>query len=421
MLKTLQILPGVTLRHYREDRFKQGCMSIQFVCPMKREEASLNALLPAVLLRGTAVHPDLRAITERLDDLYGASVSTMVRRVGDYQTVGVYAGFISDRYALPGDRVLEPMGGFLREILLEPALEDGVFRQDYVNSEAKNLISTLESERNDKRAYCAAQMLKNMCKGDSYGIPRLGYKESVAAITAQSLYTHYQKILREYPVQVFYVGAADGETVAELVKRIFTGLEREPFALPEQTPFFDCGGSDGVEEMEITQGKLSMGFVTEITNRDPRFAAMQLLNAIFGSGMTSKLFMNVREKMSLCYAIGSAYYGSKGIMTVSAGIDCDKEPLVRGEVLRQLDACKNGEITSAELEAAREAVLSSLRGVHDSPGAIEGYYATGALSGQTWDPETYMARIKAVTMEDVVAAAATVKLHSSHFLKGVGV
>ena len=421
MLKTLQILPGVTLRHYREDRFKQGCMSIQFVCPMKREEASLNALLPAVLLRGTAVHPNLRAITERLDDLYGASVSTMVRRVGDYQTVGLYAGFISDRYALPGDRVLEPMGGFLREILLEPALEDGVFRQDYVNSEAKNLISTLESERNDKRAYCAAQMLKNMCKGDSYGIPRLGYKESVAAITARSMYTHYQKILREYPVQVFYVGAADGETVSELVKRIFTGLEREPFALPEQTPFFDCGGSDGVEEMEITQGKLSMGFVTEITNRDPRFAAMQLLNAIFGSGMTSKLFMNVREKMSLCYAIGSAYYGSKGIMTVSAGIDCDKEPLVRGEVLRQLDACKNGEITSAELEAAREAVLSSLRGVHDSPGAIEGYYATGALSGQTWDPETYMARIKAVTMEDVVAAAATVKLHSSHFLKGVGV
>ena len=420
MLQTLQILPGVTLRHYREDRFKQGCMSIQFVGPMKAEEASLNALLPAVLLRGTARRPDLRTITERLDDLYGASVSTMVRRVGDYQTVGLYSGFISDRYALPGDRVLEPMVDFLREILLEPALEDGVFRRDYVNSEGKNLISTLESERNDKRAYCAAQMLKNMCRGDSYGIPRLGYKESMAAITAESLHTHYRKILREYPVQVFYVGAAGADTVAELVGRIFAGLDREPFTLPEQTPFFDCGGSDGVEEMEITQGKLSMGFVTPITNRCSDFAAMQLLNAIFGSGMTSKLFMNVREKMSLCYAIGSAYYGSKGIMTVSAGIDCDKEPLVRGEVLGQLDACKKGDITPAELEAAREAVLSSLRGVHDSPGAIEGYYATGALSGQKWDPETYMARIKAVTMEDVVAAAAGIRSHSSYFLKGVG-
>ena len=187
MIKTIELSPGIQLRCFPDDRFRQSVLTIQFVRKMTREEASLNALLPAVLLRGTAVHPDLRAITERLDDLYGASVSTMVRRVGDYQTVGVYAGFISDRYALPGDRVLEPMGGFLREILLEPALEDGVFRQDYVNSEAKNLISTLESERNDKRAYCAAQMLKNMCKGDSYGIPRLGYKESVAAITAQSL------------------------------------------------------------------------------------------------------------------------------------------------------------------------------------------------------------------------------------------
>lgn len=420
MLKTLQILPGVTLRHYREDRFKHGCMSVQFVGPMKREEASLNALLPAVLLRGTAAHPDLRAITEGLDDLYGASVSTMVRRVGDYQTMGLFASFISDRYALPGDRILEPMTAFLRELLLEPILENGVFRQDYVNSEVKNLISTLESERNDKRSYCAAQMLKNMCRGDSYGIPRLGDKESVAAITPQSLYDHYLQTLKTKPVQIFYVGEADADTVAELVRGIFRDVERAPEELPGQTPFHDLGDSHGVEEMEITQGKLSMGFVSSITNQDPEFAAMQLLNAIFGAGMTSKLFMNVREKMSLCYAIGSAYYGSKGIMTVSAGIDCDKEPLVKGEILHQLELCKEGQITAAELEAAREAVLSSLRGVHDSPGAIEGFYATGALSGQGRDPETYMAQVRAVTLQDVIAAAGTIRLHSTYFLKGVG-
>ena len=421
MLKTLQILPGVTLRHFREERFKQGCMSIQFVRPMCREEASMNALLPAVLLRGTQDHPDLRTITERLDDLYGASVSTMVRRIGDYQTVGLYSGFISDRYALPGDRVLGPMVEFLRELLLRPVLEDGVFREDYVNSEVKNLISTIEAERNDKRAYCAAQMLSNMCRADSYGIPRLGHKEDVAAITAGKLWDHYRRILRESPVAVFYVGAAPAEEVAGMVKGVFEGLDRAPMALEPQTPFHDAGGSDGVEEMEITQGKLSMGFVTPITNRSPRFAAMQLLNAIFGAGMTSKLFMVVREKMSLCYAIGSGYYGSKGIMTVSAGIDCDKEPLVRGEVLRQLALCQRGEITPAELEAAREAVLSSLRGVHDSPGAIEGFYATGALSGLNRDPQRYMEEIRAVKLEDVVEAAKTVKLHTTYFLKGVGV
>ena len=135
--------------------------------------------------------------------------------------------------------------------------------------------------------------------------------------------------------------------------------------------------------------------------------------------MTSKLFMQVREKMSLCYAIGSGYYGSKGIVTVSAGIDKEKEPQVRAEVLSQLDACCRGEITQEELKAAKEAITSSLRGVHDSPGSIESYYTTHRLSGAFRTPAQYMEQVQAVTMEHVIAAAKTVKLHSTYFLKGV--
>jgi hypothetical protein len=170
--------------------------------------------------------------------------------------------------------------------------------------------------------------------------------------------------------------------------------------------------------MEITQGKLCMGFVSPITNRTADFPAMQLLNTIFGSGMTSKLFMNIREKMSLCYSIGSGYYGTKGIVTVSAGIDFDKEELTRQEVLRQLKACQDGDISEEELTAARQAILSSLRATHDSPSAIEGYYATAALSGMGLTPAEYMAAVVTVTKEQVVAAARSLTLHSTYFLKG---
>ena len=145
---------------------------------------------------------------------------------------------------------------------------------------------------------------------------------------------------------------------------------------------------------------------------------MQMFNTIFGSGMTSKLFMNIREKMSLAYSIGSGYYGTKGIVTVSAGIDFDKEELTRQEVLRQLKACQDGEISEEELTAARQAILSSLRATHDSPGSIEGYYATAALSGMKMTPAQYMAAIEAVTKEQVVAAANSLQLHTTYFLKG---
>ena len=172
------------------------------------------------------------------------------------------------------------------------------------------------------------------------------------------------------------------------------------------------------ETMEVSQGKLCMGFVTPIVNRDKEFPAMQVFNTIFGAGMTSKLFLNVREAMSLCYSIGSSYYGAKGILTVGAGIDFDKERLTRDEILRQLDACRRGEITQEELTAGKEALLSSLRATSDSPGAIEGYYATAHLSSLNMTPEHYMEVVEKVSLADVVAAARTVTLHSTYFLKG---
>ena len=418
MIQTFPLSPGVTLRCYRDSRFKQGCLSFQIVRPMAEPENAMNALLPSVLLRGTNAHPDLRTITHRLDELYGASVSSVVRRVGDYQTTGLYCGFMDDRFALPGDRVLEPMLEFLAELLLDSPVENGGFLPSFVESEKKNLIATIESELNDKRAYAMGRLLRTMCRADTFGLPRLGDKEQVAAIEPAALYCHYQTILRESPLEIFYVGSAEGETVAQLLKPLLDRLDRNYVNLPGQTGFHACEGSDLVETMEVSQGKLCMGFTTPITNRTADFPAMQMLNTIFGSGMTSKLFMNIREKMSLCYSIGSGYYGTKGIVTVSAGIDFDKEEVTRQEVLRQLKACQEGDITDGELTAARQAILSSLRSTHDSPGAIEGYYATAALSGMGMTPRQYMAAIEAVTKEQVVAAANSLQLHTTYFLKG---
>lgn len=419
MIETINILPEVTLRCFPDNRFKQNCLSIQFVRPMCQEEAALNALLPAVLLRGSINAPDMRSITLKLDDLYGASVSTVVRRVGDYQTTGLCCSFISDRFALDGDKILQPMVAFLGELLLSPVLENGVFRADFVDSEKKNLVATIESQRNDKRAYCATQLLKKMCREDSYGIPQLGEAPAVQAITPQSLYAHYRKVLSESRVELCYIGEGAPETVAGLLAHLFQEIDRNYVNLPAQTPFRSCGGGEFIERLDIAQGKLAMGFSTPVNLRCGDFAAMQVCNMVFGGGMTSKLFMNVREKMSLCYDIGASYHGSKGIITVNAGIDCDQEKTVRAEVLRQLEAVCAGDFTAEELNAAKQALISGLRGTHDSPGSIESYYASAALSGLALTPEAYISRIEQVSAADVAAAAGTLRLDTVYFLKGV--
>ncbi len=418
MIQTIELFPGVMLRCFPDDRFKQSCISVQFVRPMCRQEAALNALIPAVLLRGCRKSPDLRAITLRKDDLYGAAVGAMVRRVGDYQTTGLSCGFIEEDYALPGDAVLGPMIEFLAELLLEPVLEEGAFCSRYVESEKKNLISALEAQRNDKRAYAAEQLLKKMCPSDSFGVPRLGEKEQVEAITPRSAYEHYRRMLGESPVEIFYVGSGAPERIAALLRPVFARLERRVIPLPGQTAFRDAGGGDHTEVMDVAQGKLCMGFVTDITLRQPEFAPMQVFNSLFGAGMTCKLFMKIREELSLCYDIGSAYYGSKGILTVSAGIDCSEEARVRDQVLKLLEECREGNISDEEMTAAKQGLISQLLATHDSPGAIESYYATAALSGLNMPPEQYIRAVEQVSKADAARAARSVKLHTVYFLRG---
>ena len=422
MIQVTELFPGIILRTCRDSRFKQGCLSIQILREMRPQEAALNALLPAVLLRGSRLHPDLRSITRRLDELYGAAVGAQVRRVGDYQTTGLYCAFMDDRFALPGDQVMAPMFSFAEELLLkpllDPSLETKAFLPEYVEGEKKNLIATIESERNDKQIYAMRQLLKTMCRGDSFALSRLGTAEQVAAITPQALYAHWEHILRVSPINLFYVGSGDGQLVAQTLRKIFSGMERSYRSVAPQVPFYPGPGEDVCETMEVAQGKLCMGFTTPITNRDPRFVPMQVMNTILGAGMTSKLFNNVREKMSLCYSIGSGYYSTKGIVTVSAGIDFDKEAQTKEEILRQLRLCAQGEITDEEMRSAQESLCSSLRAAGDSPGAIESYYATAALSGLNLERDQYMQAVQAVTKEQVAEAASLLKLHSTYFLKG---
>ena len=421
MIQTIQLTPGVTLRCYPDNRFKKCAISLQLLRPMCREEAAKNALLPAVLLRGTEACPDLRSITWRLDELYGAGAHTMVRRVGEVQTVGFVMSMMEDRFALEPEGVLAPGVEFLRQLLLEPVQVAGAFDPDFVESEKRNLISAIESELNDKRSYASARMIRLMCQGDSFAVPRLGYAEDVAAETPKSLWAHYQKILRESPVEIFYVGAAKPETVAKLLMPLAECLGREVVEVTRKAPFVpQTEAGEHVEEMDINQGKLCMGFTTPITSDDPDYEAMRLLCSVYGSGMTSKLFMNVREKLSLCYYASAGYYGAKGILTVSSGIDEENYETAKAEILRQLDLCAQGEITQEELEAARSGILSGLRGVPDSPGALESYYAVGAISGNEMTPEEYAARLNRVTLEDLARCAKSLKLHTVYFLKGVG-
>lgn len=418
MIETIELAAGVTLLAVQTEKFKSGCFSFNLMRPHTKAAAPLDALLPSVLLRGSERWPDMRAISMRLDELYGATLGTLVRLRGETKLTGFYADFIEEAFLPAGEAVFAPMVEFFRDILFHPALENGLLNARYVESEKQNLIHAIESAQNDKRVYAAMRMRRIMCEGEAASIPRLGYAEDVAAITPEALTAHWRTVLRTAPIMLFYAGRRTPQEAAALFRPLFDGLERDPVSPP---PTVVRRSAETVREvtesMDVTQGKLVIGMRTGITASDPDYPALVLLNSVYGSGVTSKLFVNVREKRSLCYYASSAVKKFKGLMIVSSGISFDQYETARDAILAELDACRRGEITPEELESARRSLISAVRAGLDTPAALDDWYI-GMSIEPCDDPETMLQKLPALTVEDVVRAARRITTDTIYFLKG---
>lgn len=414
-----EILPGVYLTAVQSDKFKTGCFSLNLLRPMKKEEAAANALIPSVLLRGSERCPDIASISAKLDELYGASIGTLIRKKGEVQLVGFYCDYVQDEYV--DEPVFAPVMAFLAELLLNPRLENGAFPEAVVDSEKLNLENAMLSRINDKRTYAASQLIRTMCAGQPYGIPRIGDPDDLTEITAKSLYAHYRDLLATSRVELFYMGSLSPETVAKVLQTVLADLPRaEVFVPVGTTPAPQARPvQEKTERLDVTQGKLSLGFFTDITAKDPRYPALVLAATVFGGGATSKLFTNVREKMSLCYYASASFEKFKGVLSVSSGVEFSKLETAKTEILRQLEACKAGDITDDELESARGYLVSDLKIAMDSPGRLDDYYMGQILLEQDGTMEDLASAIARVTKQEAADAIQALRLDTIYALEGV--
>ena len=414
-----EILPGVYLTAVQSDKFKTGCFSLNLLRPMKKEEAAANALIPSVLLRGSETCPDIASISAKLDELYGASVGTLVRKKGEVQLVGFYCDYVQDEYV--DEPVFAPVMAFLAELLLHPRLENGAFPEAVVDSEKLNLENAMLSRINDKRTYAASQLIRTMCAGQPYGIPRIGEPDDLKNITAKSLYAHYRDLLATSRVELFYMGSLSPEAVTKVLQAALAELPRADVFVPVgTTPAPQARPvQEKTERLDVTQGKLSLGFFTDITAKDPRYPALVLAATVFGGGATSKLFTNVREKMSLCYYASASFEKFKGVLSVSSGVEFSKLETAKTEILRQLEACKAGDITDDELESARGYLVSDLKIAMDSPGRLDDYYMGQILLEQDGTMEDLASAIARVTKQEAADAIQALRLDTIYALEGV--
>jgi len=417
-----ELLPGVNLTCLRTDKFKTACLSLTLLSQLERDTASMNAIIPYVLRRGTRYHPDMESLAHELDELYGSCIEPVIRRVGEIQCVGFYSSFPDDKCLPDGESVTEKTAELLGELLLYPATKGGLFLPSYVESEKEKLLDLIRSRINDKRGYAMVRMFEEMCCYEDFAVSRFGSESTAENIYYQKLTKHYHSLLAEAPVELFYCGSAAPEHIAEIMRDALSGMPRGEINYDIGTDIRMNAVEDHVryfeEKLGVTQGKLVLGFRLGECMEEPNLPAIYVFNAVYGSGVTSKLFMNVRERLSLAYYASSAVNTHKGIMAVSSGIDFDKFDEAKAEILAQLDAVKRGEITDEEFSAAKAAVQSDFRSVPDSQGELEGYWLSNTLDGLDFSPMELAELCGEVKLSEVIAIANSVQLDAIYFLRG---
>lgn len=425
VVKTTEIYKGKTKLHtVSESKFKMSRFSISFICKSDRIKTPLNRLMLAVMMRGSEKYPTVSKINKALDEQYGATVSLRSQTMGDKSLYKISCKLLKDEYALTKDStdILESVMSILSDVLLHPLTdENGMLCESFVESEKKIAIDTIRSKINDPRAYASEQCSKNMFMGSKYEVVLDGTEELINSFDTKTVTENISDFFGCSQVEFFYIGSESDERIEHLVKKYFSFSDNAPsdFEYTESPFERQCSDVKYIdEEQDVSQGRLVLGYRCNTVLSDDDHYAMSLFNEIFGGGSVSKLFINVRERKSLCYYCYSSLHSATGTIKVGCGIDPTKKDEALDEIAIQLEKMKRGEITDEEITTAKNTLISGIRQIYDSPAAIEAFFLRRILADVVETPEKCIAEISSLKIEDVVLAANKIELDTVYFLCG---
>ncbi len=417
-MDTKKLRDGVDLHIISAPKFKTNLLSVYFNIPLKRETVTYAALLPSVLKRGSVDYPTMKDMSRRLDDLYSASVSAGVRMKGDGEVLYFTAEYISDRFI--GENLTSKIAEFLHSFIFSPLTEDGGFNKEYTKSEKINLRNAISGLVNDKKAYAEFKCREAMFGKDGYGMFEAGYAEDLVEITPQSLYKFYCDVLKNAKIDIFISGTLDEASISETERILGSAFE------PREANYIGTliASSDDVslknvtEDADVVQSKLCMGMRCGTEPVGDEFYAITLASCIFGGSPFSKLFANVREKLSLAYYAVARYSRFKSVMMISSGIQTENFKAAYDEIMLQFKKMQDGEIDDFEIESAKKYLANAYNSLSDSLYGMEDYYLSQCIMGSTQSIEELLDGVLSVDKKRVCEVMKKVKPDTVYFLKG---
>lgn len=416
-INKISLFDNINLYIIKDSKYKTVHYSMFLHTILERKDVTRNSLLSRVLKSATKNYPSMRDLSVYAESLFGCSFDAGIIKRANIQSIYSSANIVADKFTKAKSEL--EAAQLMLDIMFDPFVCNGGFSNDIIDSQKSNLKDDIEGLINDKRAYANVRCIEEMCKGEPNAVIEIGYLEDLPDINEKNLYEHYKSIIFSNPIDIFVVGDVESDELEKFFKKYFSkftfNITSHNIICTSKT----CDEPKYVEDnLDVNQGKLALGFRTGINVESDLYYPLLVGNSIFGSGAHSKLFNNVREKMSLCYYAYSRLDKHNAIMLVGSGIEFENFEKTKNAVIEELKKVQKGDFTDEELEVAKEYIINSYKSYEDSPGLLVDYYL-----GKTFTPglpalDEACNIVSNVSREDVLKSFEKISLDTVYFLNG---
>ena len=418
-----EIKKGIKLHSIQTNKFKTNLISVFITTPLVRENVTKNALVPAILRRGTKNMPTQEQISKKLEEMYGAEFDCGVEKTGDNQVIKFYLESLNDKFLPEKEDLLNKSIDVLLEIILNPLVEKEMFKNEYLESEKSNLKQLIEAKIDNKDLYAFEKCTEKMYEGKPYSLYKYGFAEDLDKIEGKDIYNYYKNLIDTAKIDIFVSGEFNEKEIIDMLiknENINKLKERLPNNIinKEETEIKEEINKPKIVEdiMDVTQGKLVIGMEIKNMKKDERFIAT-LYNTILGDSANSKMFQNVREKAHLAYSARSTYVRPKNDIFIRCGIEIDNYEKALNIIKEQLDDMKNGNFSIDDINNSKKYIISAVNSVDEEQDTEITYYLGQELAASECTLENYKENIEKVTKEQIQDLASRTQINTIYFLR----
>lgn len=399
MIKT--IAEGVTLNFIQSIKFKDICISINFINKNEEKKATERSLLSMMLVDRCNRYDTKKKMNEVADHLYGCSLGSRAVTYGKAHCIEIRSKIINPLYIHENHNILNDWLNFLNEVLFHPLMNHEKFDEDLFQENKSILLSKIKRKEDDAQSYTVMKAFEIAGKDQPLSVRVRGSKESLEKLKKEDVTSCYHSMLKEDQIEIIVCGDIDENALFKLVAQKLNFVDRkvnyETFYLLKPQEF---GFSR--EERNQPQTNIAMVYATQTTVKDSDYPALKVANGILGQLPSSYLFQVVREQNSLCYSISSNLISYDGACLISTGIEEENIDKTLNLIQKQIERCKQGDISDDLLETTKKMLIGALMNSLDEMSSIIGYQLGNSILKRNYPIEENIRSVSAVTKEDVV-------------------